>query len=108
MNDFPHLRRSLAWLTLLSVAPIAFVCGRAVQALLRESHVLDALCALVRFPFEDTPLEFSQLTAALAATSVIKLAYGLINHAVQVCSCLLQISQVRDGILIGTTLLYLQ
>ena len=92
MNDSPHLRRSLAWLTLLSVAPIAFVCGRVVQALLRESHVLDALCALVRFPFEDTPLEFSQLTASLAATSVIKLAYGLINHAVQVCSCLLQMT----------------
>ncbi len=46
--------------------------------------MLDTVCALLRFPFEDTALEFSQLTSSHAATWVVTQAYRVIHFAVQV------------------------
>ena len=74
----------LQWSSLLATLSglSVFVAGalqpdarRFVQGLLRETRVIDALCALLRFPFECTESEFASLTPQLPLTAALKLVY---------------------------------
>ncbi len=57
---------------------------RFLQGLLRETRVLDALCALIKFPFEGTQLEYTQLKPRAPLASAIRYCYGSIKEIVEV------------------------
>ena len=79
------------WSTLLSSlsALVVFVNSssdadfkRFLQGLLRETRVVDCLCALLRFPFDET--EFTTLTSREPLTAALKLVYNAVFAVVEV------------------------